>query len=327
MLKIRKQSAIGLFCVILSLSGEYINKALAAASPPAPQLILVEGGQALAPIVIFKDAPPLTRRAADELAYYIEKTSGARPEIVEGLPDPLPESAIWVGYQPVLNEIFPEIDFDFKYPEEMLIAANDKHLVIAGRDRWDPDHMLVKFSRITVDGVQREYGTHNAVYTFLQDYLGVRWLWPGELGEDILKQDTIAFKPFQYRYHPQVRARSGLFPWMQLHGGLRGPEDEVMVQGGALGHYWARAQRLQLCEFPSFGGGGGWGRWRERFYETHPEYFALQPDGTRAGGDTPFPNVHNVKMCMSNPDLWQQWLADVEEKLQQNPTERVFNVA
>ncbi len=99
------------------------------------KMILVKDGVSRAPIVIFKDAPPYTRQAADELAGYIEKTSGARPEVIEGQPEPIPESAIWVGYQPVLKKLFPEVDFEFRHPEEILIAANEKHLVIAGRDR------------------------------------------------------------------------------------------------------------------------------------------------------------------------------------------------
>ncbi len=269
----------------------------------------------------------------DLIKYYIEKTSGAKPEVLEGRPDPLPESAIWVGYQPVLEELFPQKDFDFKHPEEILIAANAEHLVIAGRDRWDPDRLTVEFGRRTVEGVQQEYGTHNAVYTFLQDYLGVRWLWPGELGEDILHQDTIAFEPFSYRYHPQVRARGGLFPITQLdRAGVSGPEDSATAVWGARSHFWARAQRLQLSELTSpaghgFPGGLGVGHWWDRFHETNPEYFALQPDGSRGGGDNPYPSRGTVKMCHSNPDLAEQWLDDVAARLEQNPNQRIFNAA
>lgn len=43
------------------------------------------------PDFIFEDAPPLTRRAAEELAEYIEKTSGAQPEVIEGEARPIPE--------------------------------------------------------------------------------------------------------------------------------------------------------------------------------------------------------------------------------------------
>ncbi len=317
----------------LSLAGTWVGNGAVSDAGEEGKLVLVEDGVSRAPIVIFENAPPLTRRAADELAYYIEKTSGARPDVLEGRPDPLPESAIWVGCQPVLEELFPDQDFDFKHPEEILIAANSEHLVIAGRDRWDPDHLTVDFGRRTIEGVQQEYGTHNAVYTFLQDYLDVRWLWPGELGEDILRQNTIMFDSFEFRYHPQVRARSGLLSWAQMDRGVLGPEHPGTFAGGASSNYWARAQRLQLCELPSLGGHGfpgGLGagfHWWDRFHETNPEYFALQPDGSRGGGEKPYPGRRTVKMCHSNPDLARQWLDDVAARLEENPNQRVFNAA
>ena len=68
-------------------------------------------------------------------------------------------------------------------------------------------------------GRQQEYGTVNAVYTFLQDYLDVHWLWPEELGEDIVKRQTIAFEPFERSYHPQVHGRSALLYYSELLGG------------------------------------------------------------------------------------------------------------
>ncbi len=110
----------------------------------AAPLTLVDKGQSLAPIIVFSNAPPFTRKAADELAAYIEKVGGVKPQVIEGLPDPVPARAIWVGFQPKVKELFPKTDFDFKNPEEILIAANDKNLVIVGRDRWDPQHMFVK---------------------------------------------------------------------------------------------------------------------------------------------------------------------------------------
>ena len=58
------------------------------------ELVLVDEGVSLAPIVLAADVGPDTRRAADELAGYIEKISGARPEVLEGEPDPLPDDLI-----------------------------------------------------------------------------------------------------------------------------------------------------------------------------------------------------------------------------------------
>ncbi|MCA1810222.1 MAG: DUF4838 domain-containing protein, partial [Lentisphaerae bacterium] len=305
----------------------------------AQNLLLVENGVSRAPIVVFQDAPPLTRQAADELAYYIEKVSGAKPDVIEGQPDPIPEHAIWVGYQPVLKKLFPELVFEFEHPGEILLAANENHVVIAGRDVWDPDCLVMtNKSGKAINGVQQEYGTHNAVYTFLRDQLGIRWLWPGET--DIPERSTIALEPFVYRYHPQFLARGGLLAYSLFEsGGPGGLDDPSFYSGGPRSGYWMRAQRLQLSELPSLGGHGPWNEWWVRFYETRPDFFALQPDGTRGGVDEPPPGMEkpapgahtkhrtNVKMCESNPDILPQWLDDVEEELKQNPNKRVFNVS
>ena len=273
----------------------------------AAPLILVDKGASLAPIIVFKDAPPRTRQAADELAAYIEKVGGVKPQVIEGLPDPVPEHAIWVGFQPKLKELFPKTDFDFKNPEEILIACDGKNLVIAGRDRWDPQHMVGKDrSKNPTVFLQQEYGTVNAVYTFLQDYLDVRWLWPGEIGEDIIRREKIAFAPFEYRYHPQIRMRTG-----------------ILIQSGlgdnrAVSFDWGRLQRMNLdSSNPGHWGNtfeGGFSSWWDRFHVTHPEYFALQPDGTRSGSG------YYTKICQSNPAVWDQWLDDVAKQLEEDPT-------
>jgi len=291
---------------------------LATAAEPAAagRLILVEKGVSLAPVIVFEDAPPLTRAAADELAQYIEKTSGAKPEVIEGESRPIPEHAIWVGYQPALKRLFPKIDFEFKHAEEILIAANGGHLVIAGRDRWNPDGLVGKGRRNTVNGVQQEYGTCNAVYTFIQDFLDVRWLWPGDLGEDVIERETISFAPFEYRYHPPLRSRAGLFGF------------SVLLRHSAYGHsgQWTRFQRLQLDSLYVHPG-HAFKTWWDRFHKTNPEFFALQPDGTRGNGETPYPSATTVKMCESNPGVWRQWLADVAELIEENPSLTCFNAS
>jgi len=257
-----------------------------------------------APIIVSKDAPPFTREAAGVLADYVEKISGSRPEVIAGEPRELPDRAVWVGVQSAVKKLFPKTDFDFAHHEGILIAANAKHLVIAGRDRWNPDHLVVKGKRETVNGVQREYGTANAVYTFIHDHLDVRWLWPGELGEDLDKRDRIAFEPFEFRYHPPLRARSKLLMF------------SVLLKHSAYGQSgdWARRQRIQLDSLDVHPG-HSFKTWWERFRETHPEYFALQPDGTRSG----YPSPTLAKLYVSNPGVAKQWLADVEAQIEHTP--------
>lgn len=289
---------------------------IAAALPTlatAAELVLVDrdAGIGPAPIIVYVNAPPRTRDAAVTLAEYIEKTCGVRPKLLDGKPEPLPDRAILVGYQPALRTLFPKLEFDFRHPEEIVIASNDNYLVIAGRDRWNPDHMEAKGRLAIITGRQQEYGTANAVYTFLRDQLHVRWLWPGETGEDIVPQNRIAFAPFEHRYHPQIRSRGGMFQKLSLGDNKEGPDE-----------LWARYQRVQLDSL-KLAGGHAFHDWWDKYYEKHPDYFALQPDGTR--GSWPAPNY--IKLCDTNQAVWKQWLVEVEEQLKADPGKRVFNVS
>lgn len=291
--------------------------ALAAALLPVPPVAL--GGEELvlasedappAPIVVFGGAPPRTRDAAVTLAEYIEKISGRRPSVIDGEPRPLPRRAIWVGVQPAVRELLPATDFDFEHPEETLIAANENHVVIAGRDRWNPDHMEAKGRLAMKTGIQQEYGTANAVYSFIRDQLGVRWLWPGE--EDVVPTERIAIAPMEWRYHPQIRSRGGMLVKASL-GDNRESGEEL----------WARFQRVQLDSM-DMSGGHGFGDWWEKFGKDHPEYFAAAPDGSRK------PNAfspRNTKLCASNPAVWRQWLEETTARVRADPLLRVVNVS
>jgi len=170
------------------------------------EFIIVEKGVSSVPIIISKESSAATSKAAHELADYFEKISGVRPELIVGVPKLVPDHAIWVGLQKPVRELFPDVEFEFKHPEEILLSCNGKHLVIAGRDRIvaKPSGKADFYGR---SNKQSEYGTANAVSVFLQKYLDVRWLWPGPLGEDVIKRDSIAFAPFEYRYHPPLRMR------------------------------------------------------------------------------------------------------------------------
>jgi len=282
-----------------------------AAGVSAADFVLVSGDVAPAPVIVFQDAPPRTREAASVLADYIAKISGKKPAVLDGAPQPLPERAIWVGVQPAVKTLFPKTDFDFKHPEEIAIAVSENHVVIAGRDRWDPANMDAVTKEGTIKGKQQEYGTVNAIYTFLQDQLGVRWFWPGDLGEDLVERDRIALAPSEYRHHPQIRSRNGVFHYSCLG-----------EKGYGRAHDWTLRQRLQLDSL-GMEGGHGFGDWWAKYHDKHPEIFALQPDGTRSG----FPNPRTVKLCMSNPKVCDLWLQGVAEDLAQDPNRTVFNAS
>lgn len=276
----------------------------------ASEFTLVDKEQGAAPIIIPAGLPPRTKDAAVTLADYIGKISGQRPEIVESTNASFPARAIFVAPQPNLERMFPGIDFSLQHPEETLIAATEHHLFIGGRDRWNPDYTEEKGRLAMRTGIQQEYGTANAVYTFIRDHLDVRWLWPGEA--DFTPRSKISIAPCDIRYHPQFRARAGMFQRLSLGNNKEGIDE-----------LWARFQRVQLDSM-ELSGSHGFGEWWDKYGKNHIEYFAAGPDGTRRPIKA---NPKNTKLCASNPAVWKQWLSDVEKQLATNPVLRVINVS
>jgi hypothetical protein len=260
---------------------------------PAAEMVIVENGANPVPIVIAPEALPENVLAANCLAEYIEKISGAHPAVITNAPDQVPAKAIWIGIQPAVSNLFPKVYLDFPHPEEILIACDGRNLLVAGRDK------LAGASQV-------EYGTANAVYTFLQKYLDVRWLWPGPTGEDVVSNKTISLPPFEYRFHPPFRQRE------MLNSPRYG--QEVFT--------WSRRQRT-LLDSSAMSAGHAFNDWWDKYHEAHPDYFALQPDGTRSA----YPSTYDVKLCESNPKVWEQWLQNAEEALRAKPTMTVINAA
>ncbi len=248
------------------------------------EMLVVEKGISKVPIMVASDASEATTEAVQDLVTYIEKISGAKAQVlVEGLA-PFPENAIWIGAHPNLDKVFPGANLAFTYPEEILHLCNGQNILIAGRDR-------------IVGTNQIEYGTANSIYTFIEKQLDVRWLWPSELGEDIIKRETIAFAPFEFRFHPIFRFRR-LWP--------RQPR------------VWHRRQRLLLYSY-EFSAGHAYTDWWVKYHEAHPEWFALRADGTRMP-ETWGKKGEAAKLCVSNPEVAAQWLTNAEKAFRENPS-------
>lgn len=262
-------------------------------------MTLVENGVPAVPIIVAKDAPAANRRAAVELAAAIEKISGAKPDVLDGAPDPSPTKAIWIGSHPDLKRVFTGVDFSFKHPEEILIVCDGENAAILGRDR-------------TVNGERVEFGTANAVNEFIRGQLGIRRLWPGELGEDVVERKTIRIDPFERRFHPPFRFRQVRYA-------------SFVANKREVDEWW----RFQNCDTAAQHVGSlvldtGYDDlgWRERFGEDHPEYFGLLVDGTRKRW-----RGKVEKLCVSNPEVADRWLEIAETELRDNPSQATICVA
>lgn len=332
---VRKQTKKALALIFTTSLGLLPLSALEAADG-TPIILTSESGPG-ATIVIEQDAPELTRAAAEKLAHYIEKISGTRLSVVHTAEDSQTESIIWVGAHQELAKRHAGLDFSVALPEESLIQSAGKDIIILGRDK------------VGEDGMQLEAATNLAVSSFIEEQLGVRWLWPGELGTDIPKNRKIQIEPLSIRYTPQVHLRRfNMTNYRRLYNSLNSKSKkgasrasrEEMAQ--VISAEWAREKDRETREWlnnhrndaPPTGARANaiagsmadyrnrhaFREWYERYGAEHPEWFALQPDGTR----TPYPTKEDVKMCISNPGVAEQWVKNAKKFFEENPYTTTF---
>ena len=175
------------------------------------------------------------------------------------------------------------------------------------------------------DGLRLE-GTAFAVSVFAKRYMGIRFLWPGELGEAAPKRETVKIESISYRFKPALRKRE-----IRHSMGLDSKSEQFMAQLG-----WNRDSYTRMTEeapawyrFHRIGGSfrGSYGHsyldWWERFHVEHPEWFALQPDGGRdnsRGNASGEPVGSRSQFCVSNGALIEQIARDRVEQLRNDST-------
>lgn len=148
----------------------------------AQTLTLVENQKPQAQLVIAQDATQSTRQAAQILQQYIEKSTSAKIAL-SNKPGTLP--AIHIGetaYTKAQGLKPANLDED-----GFIIKTVDKNnLVIVGGSDW---------------------GTEFGVYDFLERFVGVRWLAPGELFTEIPTHNTITIPHADIQEEPVYLSR------------------------------------------------------------------------------------------------------------------------
>jgi hypothetical protein len=224
--------------------------------------------------------------AAVELADYLGKVCGTRPQIGTETQKGLPEGPrIYVGHCKANADLAPK-------PEEMVVLTRNSDLHLCGGDSG-PGGMICK-------------GTLFAVYDFIERELGVRWLFPDEHGEVVPKRATITIADLNRREQPRIAKR-------KLRNVAVSREDTfapVLEKWGVSLEAWKTAQgeaatgpwhrRMRLGQRIEINGGHAFAGWWENHGKEHPEWFALQPDGTRT--QTP----ERERLCKSNAALWDE---------------------
>jgi hypothetical protein len=223
-----------------------------AANPPAPQKLAD-----FQRVVIADDAIAVQRAAAEELAGYAGRVAGRKVEVVTlgKLAADAPGLTFFVG-DGAAERALGKSAKPWK-AEEWMLRTVGNGLVLAGRDAaGDPW------------AIGTEAGSMLAVYTLLEDHLGVRWFWPGEFGEHVPVNADATIPSLDERKQPGFEIRA-------IQMGY--PSTYHTKTFTAAARKWMRRARLGWVKSAIFG--HSWGdafelRKDDTFRE-HPEWFAL----------------------------------------------------
>ncbi|MDY0167728.1 MAG: DUF4838 domain-containing protein [Thermoguttaceae bacterium] len=286
---------------------------------PAPaEVSLVRDGRATAVVVTADEPTPTAKYAAEELVRHVEKASGVRLAIVTESDVPADaKSRVYVGATGAARR--HGIDIDGLLREAFVLRSVGGNLLIAGReDENDP-----------LDPGNPNAGTLFGVYEFLEESLGVRWLWPGELGAYVPRAETIEFATVDRMETPALRFRELAWGRMRsvLRGGKVAEEDARLGFSPEVAREYAEALSVLLRRH-RMGGmdakpptGHAFSGWWQRYGKEHPEWFMLRRDGVR--GD-PDPKAEHVDVCVTNKELQDFIVArwDGESVLRLGPVDR-----
>ncbi len=186
-------------------------------------------------------------------------------------------------------------------PEEAIWIVDAKGIRVFGDD--DAKHASTEM-------LPKRAGTLHALYDMLEKNFGFMWLFPGDAGICHYKESPVlAFEEGEHHWVPAMVIR-GIRPAygqpyrIKMPKGMEVSKESTkdVVFGNQL---WMKRQRMGRSE--DFGLQHAFTRWWGRFSKTHPDYFALQPDGSRGPGSL---SGDRVKICVSNPAVADQIVED-----------------
>ena len=269
-------------CTLFALAG--FAATVQAGDAVAPDALLPFNGGPLQGIVVPPDASPAERFAASECRAYLRRATGATVEIVEAAKPPQGK-AILVGRRFLATPPAAFSRTDRFGPDPYVVEITDQRVYLAGRG---------------------DRGTVYAVYDFLENDVGCRWLQPSDDGDFVPRLAEIRLKAGRREETPAFVFR--------IAGGFR---SEAYVD-------WATKHRLhvitQETEFPERGGSivGTMGHAfyqfvpPEEYFEEHPEYFEMTDGGRRKS--------ERGQLCTTNPEVVEIVARKVREYFAEHPT-------
>lgn len=263
----------------------------------AADLALTRDGQPAA-VVVLPDQPlPVAEYAAQELVDHVRLVSGATlPVVKEGAAPADGRARVYVGdCQASAAVLGGNLD---KLPHgTAVVRTAGGNLFLGGRDAAGTP---------LLDSTSA--GSLFAVYELLERHLGVRWLWPGDLGTVTPRRATITIPATNWQVSPRFLHTRVRFGGLSLTpAAFSSPEARAAFADQTL--RWLRRHRFNRGTSLEYG--HGFEDYWDKHSATHPEYFNLLPDGKRRSDPTYYGGEGRlISMCVSEPGLARERAAE-----------------
>lgn len=278
--------------------------ALAAASVHG-QITIVQNGQPQAVIMLKPSPQGYLQLAAMELQDHVQRITGALLPIATVGSESSHPGKIFIYIGASTATAAAGVSTSGMTIEHYVIRTIGGNLCIVGRDAGQDDW---------TDLSDCQPGTLFGVYHFLQDVIGVRWVWPGESGVFTPITATLTAPALNVAFGPAMSQRKYRTPRIGLYlggGTTYGFGVPVLPTSStakaALANdelRWLRRMRMGTRKSPSFA--HSFTTWWSTHGATHPEYFAeLLPGRTQ-----PHPAADRVKLHVNSAAVWQQRVDD-----------------
>ena len=236
---------------------------------------LVVDGKSAAVIVTTAQMPEFVKLAVDELAADIAASTGAKLAVVrDSSPDRLEIHIDQTDYVKSLKLPLQDLGVD---GFQILFPAANRVVLVGGS----------------------ETGTEFAVYDFLERYVGVRWLFPGDIGTHVPtnKGLTISTDPVESRPAYISRVISTFHAQRWLHQQKQ---------------HWTIQQHHNLNKLFA----------PDKYYDQHPEFYPLI-DGKR---EKPEPEGYGWQPVLDAPGIVDAAVKAIDQYFDENPSVTSFSL-
>ena len=263
-------------------------------------VVIFENGVYKADIVLPTSPNGVERFAAEELKYHFRKAFGKEPEVIgENLLKTKGHSFhVYIGATKAAIEA--ELPVGKLNDEECVVKTSGDGLYLLGGDADTTYDEVMELGSVAMRG------TLYAVYDFLENEMGVKWLWPGEIGVVVPKRTELKIGEIN---------RSGQEPLESRGFIIRRNKEKIGFLKDENAQKFFQEQNKFLVrqrhgKRRAFKAGHSFGNWWQKYHKDHPEYFNLLPNGKRIPQRSP----RLCTICVSEPGVrlqrvkeWREW--------------------